>query len=173
MSRPSRIHARWLAWTSGALVALAFVAHAAAHELRGRVVSVVDGDTISIVDTANHLDRIRLAAIDAPERAQPYSVVSRRTLAARVLHRDIVVQWSTRDRYGRIVGKVIVDGADVNLAQVADGMAWHYRYYQREQSRDDAHAYATAEAWARKRGLGLWAGPRPVPPWAFRHERAE
>jgi endonuclease YncB( thermonuclease family) len=169
----ARVDARRLAWLCVALAALAFDAHAATHELRGRVVSVVDGDTISIVDTANHLDRIRLAAIDAPERAQPYSAVSRRTLAARVLHRDVVVQWSTRDRYGRIVGKVIVDGADVNLAQVADGMAWHYRYYQREQSRDDAHAYATAEAWARKRGLGLWAGAHPVPPWTFRHERAE
>lgn len=144
-----------------------------AHTLRGRAVSVSDGDTISIVDAANHLDRIRLAAIDAPEYAQAYSAVSRRMLAARVLHRDVVVQWSTRDRYGRIVGKVIVDGVDVNLAQVADGMAWHYRHYRREQSRDDAQAYATAEAWARKRGLGLWADPRPVPPWTFRHERAE
>jgi endonuclease YncB( thermonuclease family) len=144
-----------------------------AHTLRGRVVSVIDGDTISVVDASNHLDRIRLAAIDAPERGQPYSQVSRRALAARVLHRDVTVLWSTHDRYHRIVGKVTIDGVDVNLAQVADGMAWHYRFYQREQSRDDARAYATAEAWARKRGIGLWADTRPVPPWTFRHERAE
>jgi endonuclease YncB( thermonuclease family) len=137
------------------------------------VVSVIDGDTISVVDASNHLDRIRLAAIDAPERGQPYSQVSRRALAARVLHRDVTVLWSTHDRYHRIVGKVTIDGVDVNLAQVADGMAWHYRFYQREQSRDDARAYATAEAWARKRGIGLWADTRPVPPWTFRHERAE
>lgn len=146
------------------------IAHAAGHVLRGRVVSVIDGDTINVVDASNHLDRIRLAAIDAPERGQPYSQVSRHALAARVMHRDVTVLWSTRDRYHRIVGKVIIDGTDVNLAQVADGMAWHYRYYQREQSRDDARAYATAEAWARKRGLGLWAGANPVPPWQFRRQ---
>lgn len=158
---------------AAALVALAApVAQAAAHALHGRVVGVIDGDTISVVDASNHLYRIRLAAIDAPERAQPFAQVSRRALAARVMHRDVTVLWSTRDRYDRIVGKVTLDGVDVNLAQVADGMAWHYRLYEREQSRDDARAYATAAAWARKRGLGLWADPHPVPPWTFRHEHA-
>jgi endonuclease YncB( thermonuclease family) len=143
-----------------------------AHTLRGKVVGVADGDTITVIDASRNSYRIRLAAIDAPERGQPFGQVSRQALAARVFHREVTVLWSKHDRYDRIVGKVMVDGVDVNLAQVADGMAWHYRLYQREQSREDAHAYAEAEAWARKRGLGLWADPKPVPPWLFRRSEA-
>jgi endonuclease YncB( thermonuclease family) len=148
----------------------AFGALAATFTLRGTVVSVADGDTITVVDAAKHSHRIRLAAIDAPERAQPFATVSRRSLAAHVMHRDVVVVWTRHDRYGRIVGKVLVGGVDVNLAQVADGMAWHYRQYAREQSAADKRAYRAAEVSARAHRIGLWAGSAPVPPWKFRRE---
>jgi endonuclease YncB( thermonuclease family) len=142
----------------------------AAQVLHGRVVGISDGDTITIVDAAKRSHRVRLGAIDAPERTQPYSVQSRQALAARVFHRDVAVLWSKLDRYDRIVGKVVIDGMDVNLAQVADGMAWHYRQYESEQSREDARAYQAAEDQARKRRLGLWADANPESPWKFRRE---
>jgi endonuclease YncB( thermonuclease family) len=159
--------ARCLASIAGLM---AFSALAAAFTLHGVVVSVADGDTITVVDAAMHSHRIRLAAIDAPERAQPFATVSRRSLAARVMHRQVVVVWARHDRYERIVGKVLVGGVDVNLAQVADGMAWHYRQYAREQSAADKRAYRAAEASARAHRIGLWAGSAPVPPWKFRRE---
>ncbi len=142
----------------------------ALNTLHGRVISVSDGDTLTVLDAARRPYRIRLAGIDAPERAQPYANVSRQALVARTMHREVTVQWSKLDRYDRIVGTVLVDGIDVNLAQVADGLAWHYRQYDREQSFEDRLRYQQAEDWARKRGIGLWAGPNPVPPWKFRRE---
>lgn len=159
--------ARGLALIAGLV---AFSTLAATFTLHGTVVSVADGDTITIVDAAKHWHRIRLAAIDAPERAQPFATVSRRSLAARVMHREVLVVWAQHDRYDRIVGKVLVGGVDVNLAQVADGMAWHYRQYAREQSAADKRAYRAAEDSARAHRIGLWAGSAPVPPWRFRRE---
>ncbi len=141
----------------------------AINTLTGRVIAIADGDTITVLDAQKHQWRVRLAAIDAPEHTQPYATASRQALAARVFKRDVTVLWSRYDRYDRIVGKVLVDGTDVNLAQVADGMAWHYKQYAREQSAEDRLAYAKAEEWARKRGIGLWADAHPVAPWAFRH----
>ncbi|MBS0320210.1 MAG: thermonuclease family protein [Proteobacteria bacterium] len=153
-----------------ALTLLASQPGIGANTLHGRVIAVADGDTITVLDAQKHQWRIRLAAIDAPEHGQAYGTASRQALAARVFRRDVTVLWAHYDRYDRIVGKVMVDGTDANLAQVADGMAWHYRQYAREQSAGDRHAYATAEAWARKRGIGLWADAHPVAPWKFRHE---
>ncbi len=81
------------------------------------------------------------------------------------------MKWVKRDRYGRIVGFVIVDGQDVNLAQVKAGMAWFYRYYQKELSPEDRRRYAKAEDQARTDRLGLWQDKNPMPPWEWRRQR--
>ena len=41
-----------------------------------------------------------------------------------------MVEYTKRDRYKRIVGKVLVSGEDVNLGQIEAGMAWHYKKYE-------------------------------------------
>ncbi len=73
-----------------------------------------------------------------------------------------------RDRYGRIVGKVLLDGIDVCLEQVKAGFAWHFKKYQHEQSLEDRRLYADAENQARNNGLGLWRENNPNPPWEYR-----
>ncbi len=66
------------------------------------------------------------------------------------------------DHYGRIVGRVYVDGVDVNRELVAQGFAWVYRKYS-----SDAELLEL-EAEAKQKGLGLWADPNPIPPWEWR-----
>ncbi len=78
------------------------------------------------------------------------------------------MKWDKRDRYGRIVGSVIVDGQDVNLVQVKTGMAWFYRYYQKELSAENRKLYAQAEDEARANKKGLWQDKNPMPPWEWR-----
>ncbi len=78
------------------------------------------------------------------------------------------MKWVKRDRYRRIVGFVIVDGHDVNLAEIKAGMAWFYRYYQRELPPEDRRFYADAENKARNERLGLWRENNPIPPWEHR-----
>ena len=122
--------------------------------LTGRVVRVIDGDTIVVLDPDKVQRRIRLQGIDAPERHQAYGTKSRAYLSELVAGRTVEVAFSKYDRYGRILGKVIVNGEDENLEQVEAGMAWHYKRYQSEQSATDRVKYsdaereAKAEAWA-------------------------
>lgn len=75
-----------------------------------------------------------------------------------------------RDRYKRIVGKVGVDGEDINLQQVKCGMAWWYEKYQSEQAPDDRVTYKVAEQGARSAEIGIWSQPDPQPPWEFRRK---
>jgi endonuclease YncB( thermonuclease family) len=90
-----------------------------------------------------------------------------------VAGKSIVVDYSKYDRYQRILGKVLLNGTDVNLEQIEDGMAWHYKKYQGEQSASDRIKYSDAELEARRHKLGLWHDPHPIPPWEFRQAKRE
>jgi len=142
--------------------------HALADTLAGRVVKVSDGDTITVLDPTNQQHKIRLMGIDAPEKKQPFGERSKQVLSNMVYDRKVVVEYSKLDRYGRKVGKVLIDGNDANLQQVEIGMAWHYKKYQAEQSADDRELYAVAEEQAKQESKGLWVDRKPIPPWDWR-----
>lgn len=144
---------------------------AVADTLAGLVVGVHDGDTLTILDSAKVQHKVRLACIDAPELGQPWGQRSKQGLSAAVYLKQVEVEWHKRDRYGRLVGKVQTDGHDVNLMQVSSGLAWHYVEYAKEQTPGDRLLYASAEAIARRDGVGLWRDPVPTPPWDHRRSR--
>jgi endonuclease YncB( thermonuclease family) len=83
------------------------------------------------------------------------------------------VEYDKYDRYGRVLGKVLLDGEDVNLEQIRAGLAWHYKKYQGEQTVADRVAYSDAEMDARRHERGLWGDPSPVPPWDYRKAQRE
>ena len=137
-------------------------------ELTGRVVRVIDGDTLVVLDESNTQHKMRLAGIDCPERKQPWSTRAKQTLSDTVFNQQVTVDWDKRDRYKRIVGKVLDRKRDVNLGLVRDGMCWWYRKYAKEQNAVDRVLYAEAEEEARSGQRGLWSDPEPVPPWEWR-----
>lgn len=152
-----------------ALILLATYAQSATADfLNGVVVRVTDGDTITVLDNSRTQHKVRLAGIDAPESHQAFGQRSRQYLASMVFHKQVGVEWAKHDRYGRTIGKVPVDGKDVNVRLVQAGLAWHYKAYVREQSPSDAILYAEAENRARKRHDGLWAEAHAVPLWEWR-----
>lgn len=89
----------------GAVLALAANA-GLAEVLVGRVVSVADGDTLTVLDASRRQHKIRLAGIDAPEKKQPFGNVSRQSLGQLTHGKQVLVEWHKRDRYGRLIGKV-------------------------------------------------------------------
>ena len=134
-----------------------------------KVVKVTDGDTVNVLDQTRSLHKIRLGGIDAPERKQAFGRKSTQNLAKYVAGQNIEVEYSKRDRYGRIIGKLMKDGQDVNLLQIKDGFAWHYKYYQKDQSERDRTLYSKAEIEARKKKAGLWSAAA-TPPWEWRRK---
>lgn len=159
-----RSAAAGLAW----ILLLALAPLCRAEVLQGRVVGVTDGDTITVLDGQNTRHKIRLAGIDAPERGQPFGTASKQALADLVFDRQVTVEYTKRDRYRRIVGKVLVDGRDAGLEQIRAGLAWHYKKYEREQGSAERHAYGEVEEQANVSGKGLWKDGRAIAPWSFR-----
>ena len=128
----------------------------------GRVVGVHDGDTLTVLTTGNVQIKVRLVEIDAPELKQPYGQQSKQTLSALVFGKDVEIRATGKDRYGRTLARVFVDGTDVNLAMVRSGMAWRFDKYSKDR------AFQTAQEEARRARRGLWADAAPVAPWEWR-----
>ena len=154
-----------------ATLLLALACNANAETITGRVVGVADGDTITVLDARKVQHKIRLAGIDAPEKKQPFGNRSKESLSQLAFGKTVDVETIKRDRYGRQIGKVLVNGQDVNLLQVERGMAWFYRQYQREQSPNDRRLYEAAEDAAKANKRGLWQDSAPVAPWESRRPK--
>lgn len=132
-------------------------------EIRGKVVGVSDGDTITVLDDLDKGQfRIRLDKIDAPEKLQAFGKKAKNFLSALIYGKTISVRFRKIDNYGRILGIVYCEGTEINLKMVQSGFAWHYSYY------DTSPAYITAERQARAEKKGLWIDSKPLNPYEFR-----
>ena len=138
---------------------------AEAAELQGRVISIADGDTLTVLTPDKSQIKIRLVEIDAPESGQPYGKKAKQALSDLVFGQNVTVQYKAKDRYGRILGRVFIDELDVNLRLVELGAAWAYDQYLTDPN------IKQAEKRARDSKAGLWALPthQIMAPWDWRH----
>jgi endonuclease YncB( thermonuclease family) len=135
-----------------------------AETLTGRVVAIADGDTLTLLTPGRRQVKIRLHGIDTPESRQPWGTRARQALSDLAFQKPARVEVQDTDRYGRTVGRVYVGAVDINAELVRRGMAWVYTRYNRDA------ALPALEADARAARRGLWADPRPVPPWDWRRQ---
>ena len=137
------------------------IAHA--REFSARIIAVLDGDTV-LIRRAGGLVKIRLAEIDAPEKAQAFGKDSTRSLSGMVLGKQVQVSSQATDQYGRMVAHLSINGLDVNAEQIRRGMAWEYSNFHSNK------ALIALQAEAKQAALGLWAQDHPTPPWAWRKQ---
>lgn len=138
----------------------------AANVIKGKVVGVTDGDTLTVLD-GSEPRKIRLEGIDAPESHQDFGTQAKKALSEKVFGKTVRVEWRANDKYGRALGHVFVDGHWINKDLAQEGWAWHYRQYSKSP------VLAEAESKARAGHVGLWSAEDPTPPWEFRHPVAK
>ena len=134
--------------------------------LTGKVISIQDGDTITILTEDNQSIKIRLEGIDCPERNQDFGTRARQFTSDLAYFKHVKIVKSGIDRFGRTLGFVILpDGKNLNHELLRAGLAWHYKKYNQDPY------LANLEEKAKENGLGLWSLPNPIPPWDFRRNR--
>lgn len=126
-----------------------------------QVIGIADGDTLTLLVDRQPV-KIRLANIDAPEKAQPWGNRSRQSLSDLCWQKDATYETQAIDRYGRTVAVVYCDGINANRAQVEQGMAWTYTRYNKDSTLPALQERAQAER------RGLWSDPSPSAPWDWR-----
>ena len=147
------------------VIALLLSLHLLTH---AEVVGVSDGDTITLLDVEKAEHKVRLMGIDAPEKSQDFGNQSKLALSDYIYQQEVTVEYKKLDKYKRKVGKVIFEGKDICLLLIADGMAWHYKDYEKEQSKTDRDLYSQAELKARNERRGLWVQVNVMKPSEFR-----
>ena len=144
---------------------LLLLAAAPAHGWSGRVCGIADGDTISVLQDGRSVP-VRLYGIDCPEKRQAFGQRAKTFTSQLAFGKVVEVHPVTRDRYGRTVAWVHVDGRCLNEEILRAGYAWHFKRFSR-----DPHL-AELEVQARAARAGLWGDPAPVAPWEFRKARS-
>ncbi|SFS49173.1 thermonuclease family protein [Sphingobacterium wenxiniae] len=133
--------------------------------IKGKVIRIADGDTITLLDSTNNKIRIRLYGIDCPENGQDFSNVAKKFTSEMCFQKHVCVDVKDIDRYGRTVGIVWSDSTNVNLELLREGLAWHYKHF------DKSEEFAQAEHLARVYKKGLWVQGNAKPPWEYRRVR--
>ena len=135
--------------------------------LAGRVIRVVDGDTVEVTLTTGPI-RVRLSGADAPEHDQPWGPQATAALRSRVLDREVELVVVDQDRYDRMVALVCLGAQDVGAALITQGDAWAYPRYLKDPS------YCAFEGVARAARRGVWSFPTSqwIAPWEWRAVQA-
>ena len=139
-----------------------------ADQYEGRVIKVIDGDTIWVKTSNKHI-KIRLSYIDAPELKQTYGVRSKNFLTNLILDKNVQINANKKDRYNRHLGEVYIHNVDesvfVNAKMLKSGNAWIYLKH-----RDNSYL-KNLENYARIKKIGLWSEKTPVEPWIYRRSK--
>lgn len=131
-------------------------------EYSGLVIKIMDGDTIEVLLADSTSIKVRLNAIDAPEKGMDYSNVSKYYLGKLIFKKHVKIIKHSVDKYKRLVGDVYLDDLYVNSQMLKTGMAWHYKKYSKDET------LAEFETIAREHKIGLWSLPCPIEPWEYR-----
>jgi micrococcal nuclease len=129
------------------------------------VVGVADGDTITVRCGDSPQQRVRLTEIDAPEKGQAFGQRAKQVLSGLVYDRQVELVSRGTDRYRRPLVVLMLDGRNINLEMVRQGMAWCYIEYLTDES------CLGLQEKAQSARVGLWRDPDPQPPWEWRKAR--
>lgn len=134
-------------------------------EFSGKVVSIADGDTFTLITDEKEQIKIRLHGIDCPEKKQDFGQVAKKKLSDLIYSKIVRAVKTDIDRYRRTVALVYDENNNcINEEMLKAGLAWHYTKY------DNNPDWQRMENAARANHLGLWAQGNPTPPWEWRHK---
>ena len=136
------------------------------------LVRAFDGDSMILRHPERGVIKARLAGIDAPEKAQPYGIESRKRLERLLASGRVSARALKLDGFGRWIVTVDIDGQDLGETLIREGMAWYFRKYERDLPKALRSRYDAAEDEARRKRRGLWQTEDPLAPWVYRQKRA-
>jgi len=137
----------------------------AENEITGKVVSVIDGNTVELVTDEKESYKILLFGIDSPELGQSYGDKAHEFLRKIILDKIVNVKIQGKDRWGNRLGIVLIDGiVDPRLELLQAGLAW-------TAEKNPIQELESIKEKAREKGKGLWKEKDPTPPWTYRREQ--
>jgi endonuclease YncB( thermonuclease family) len=136
------------------------------REIKGQVIEIIDGNTLTVKSSENDLYKVVLYGIDCPELGQKYADKAKKCLEQLMKKKNVIVQVLGKDRAGNYVGIVTTDkNVDPRIKLLEEGLAWT----SENEPIADLESYRVA---AQEKGRGLWKDKEPTPPWVFRKQQS-
>ncbi|MBT1701977.1 thermonuclease family protein [Chryseosolibacter indicus] len=135
-------------------------------EMKGRVVGVIDGNTLEVIDDKEEKQKIVLAGIDCPDAGQEYAKEAKRFLEKLVLRQEITFTIVGKDRLGNNLAVLKVKrNVDPRVELLKEGLAW-------TAERNPLPELEAYRLEAEKNQKGLWKEENPTPPWLYRRQQS-
>jgi len=139
------------------LILLFMIAHCELQSQEVKVLRVVDGDTYQVL-LYGKKQMIRVLNIDAPELNQAFGLKAKDSLTNLIQDKTISIAVLKTDLYGRLLAKVSFQGRALDSLLVANGWAWCYAKYNRNEMLPELQQMAVQSA------KGLWQSQQAIPP---------
>ncbi|UII34405.1 thermonuclease family protein [Fulvivirga ulvae] len=132
--------------------------------ISGKVIRVIDGNTIEILDSEKEIVKIMLSEVDCPESGQEFAEEAKKFTEKLTLKKRVMVELKGKDRWGNKLGQVTLNnGKLLHHELLKNGLAW-----AREESNE---VLASLQQAARTNKSGLWINEDPTPPWIYRRQQ--
>lgn len=132
--------------------------------ISGRVITVIDGNTLEVYTNENETYKIFLFGIDCPELEQEYGDKAKRLLEKLILDKNISVEIQGKDRLGNRLGVIRIDGEDPREKLLEEGLAW-------TAEKNPIDVFESIKEKSKEKRKGLWKETDPTPPWIFRRQQ--
>ena len=131
----------------------------------GKVIAVIDGNTIEVLSKDNETYQIVLDGVDSPELTQKYGEEAKRYLEKILLKKEVSVQFKGKDRKGNYIAGVLKGQVDPRIELLKEGLAW-------TTEKDPIPILENYRTTAQQKGKGLWREENPTPPWVYRRQQS-
>ena len=153
------------------LLLLAFILipfHAFACEKCEVVVSVIDGDTVVVMQNGK-TKQVHLISVDAPQLNQPYGPEAKSFTEEMLLQHVATIRYLDNNRATDIISSA---GQSLKWGLIRSGLAWYPDNHRKNALRNVSDKVGKYERNARRARRGLWAQDNPRPPWSL-HQGTE
>ena len=132
--------------------------------ISGKVITVIDGNTLEVFTSENETYKILLFGIDSPELGQEFGEKAKLHLEKLILNKSVNIEIQGKDRLGNRFGIIKNEGLDPRKELLQEGLAW-------TSEKQPLPELEIIKEKAREKGKGLWKEQDPTPPWAYRRQQ--
>lgn len=138
-----------------------------ANDVRGKVVAVIDGNTLKVAGDDNQTHHILLMGVDSPELDQEFGQEAKKCLEKMTLGKHVTVSFKGRDRFGNVMAEILINGKkDPRIQLLKEGLAW-------TAEKNPLPYLESYRSSAQLKGKGLWKQDNPTPPWIYKREQGK
>ena len=138
----------------------------AQNQFSGKVVDVVDGNTLLVIDDYQDTISVILKSVDCPELNQEMGEAARTYTAKYSLGLTVGVELFGKDRFGNDIANITINNTDLSKSLLKAGLAWYCH-----KNKGDV-ALQALEKSSRSKKIGIWKAENPIEPWIFRRQQS-